>query len=210
MCGCDDDCCYGVPENIKNCLIILGILTFLAAIVLVLVLVLAFGYLRHVAITVDDGSLTRFELVKAPGTAVAYNLSLTLTIRNPNWAIGIKNEKPLVAAYNFDGQLFDRVPVANKGDKMGARKTMVYHLASNSRNTGMLGNAGVAEFKKQKATGVFEVEVKLTGKFRYTARYTKCELDATCPLRLQLAPPGTPAVAFQKVKCTLAKPNKHC
>ncbi|RCV37917.1 hypothetical protein SETIT_8G101800v2 [Setaria italica] len=29
-------------------------------------------------------------------------------------------------------------------------------------------------------------------------------------LKLQLAPPGTPAVVFQKVRCKLAMPDKNC
>jgi hypothetical protein len=29
-------------------------------------------------------------------------------------------------------------------------------------------------------------------------------------MKLQLAPPGTAAVVFQKVNCKLAKPEKNC
>ncbi|CAN6165731.1 unnamed protein product [Urochloa humidicola] len=146
--------------------------------------------------------------------ALAYNLSLTLTVRNPNWAITIKNKKNLEAAYTFDGQVFDRALLAEKGDKQNPRKTRVYHLTVGSATAGTavptLGNAGAVAFREQNATGFFEVEVKVTGKFSYTGRVTKCDLDATCPLKLQLAPPGTAAVVFQKVKCKLAKPKKYC
>jgi hypothetical protein len=189
-------------------IIALGVL----AAAIILVFSFAFGYLRHVKITVDDASLTRMELVTTPTTALAYNLSLKLVIRNPNWAIAIKHDKPLDAAYSFDGQQFDRAHVADKGDKQRARKTVVYRLDTSSDGRSVsLGNAGEAEFRKQNATGLFEVEVKLTGKFKYTARYHKCKLEATCPLKVQLAPPGSPAVVFQKVECELAKPeNKYC
>ncbi|CAD6220474.1 unnamed protein product [Miscanthus lutarioriparius] len=183
------------------------------AVAIILVFSFAFGYLRHVKITVDDASLTHMELVTTPTTALAYNLSLMLVIRNPNWAIAIKHDKPLDAANSFDGQQFDRAHVADKGDKQRAGKTVVYRLdtSSDGRRSVSLGNAGEASFRKQNATGLFEVEVKLTGKFKYTARYHKCKLEATCPLKLQLAPPGSPAVVFQKVECKLAKPeNKYC
>ena len=43
-----------------------------------------------------------------------------------------------------------------------------------------------------------------------SCHFTNCKLAATCPLKLQLAPPGTPAVVFHKVKCKLAKPDKNC
>jgi hypothetical protein len=51
-----------------------------------------------------------------------------------------------------------------------------------------------------------KVEVTVSGEVRYQAHYTKCKLAATCPLKLQLAPP---AVVFQKVKCKLATADKN-
>lgn len=202
-------------EKSKCCIAwwIAGILLVGAAVVLVA----AYAILIHVRIAVDEASLTKFELVSSSSSsspAIAYNLSLTLTIHNPNWAITIKNKKKLEASYSFDGQVFDRVLVAEKGDKQGAKKTRVYHLAVASSANGTVvpgfGNAGVTEFTRQNKTGFFDVEVKVAGKFQYTARLTKCELDATCPLKLQLAPPGTKAVVFEKVKCKLAKAKKYC
>ncbi|CAN6222876.1 unnamed protein product [Urochloa humidicola] len=221
MCGCCDDCgsrfcgCipYNVREDIKGCLILLAVVIVLAVIAGVVLIALVFGGpLRHVKFTVEDASLTRFALVTSPTTALAYNLTVALTVHNPNWAIGIKHDKPLEAAYNFDGQPFERVQVADKGEKLGARKTVVYRLSSGSEGRpAALGNAGEAEFRKENATGVFEVEVALTGKFKYTLRKTKCKIEATCPLKLQLVKPGDTTVVFQKVDCKLAKSDdKYC
>ncbi|XP_062187611.1 NDR1/HIN1-like protein 10 [Phragmites australis] len=202
-----DDCCYKWDEW-KYCLACIGIV---AVVVLFAVLLAAFGFVRHINVTIDDASLTRFELVTTPVTALAYNLSLTLTIRNPNWAMSLKNTKPLVATYKFDEQMFDRVQLADKGDKHPPGKTRVYHLATSSNSSyAALGNAGEVEYRKENATGVFKVEVALTGEVRYTARHTKCKIEASCPLKLQLAPPGTAAVVFEKVKCKLAKAEKNC
>uniref|UniRef100_A0ACD5ZNU2 Uncharacterized protein n=1 Tax=Avena sativa TaxID=4498 RepID=A0ACD5ZNU2_AVESA len=196
---------------------IVSLCVLLAAVVVTgAVLLAAYGILRHVSISVTDASLTRFSLVTSPATALAYNLSLTLAVRNPNWAINVKNKEPLEAAYSFDGQQFERVQVSDEGYKQPARTTRVYRLVTGSDSDYVaLGNAGVAEYKTQNATGTFEVEVKLTGEFSYTLRYTKCKLEATCPLKLQLLAPssgsGTPAtVVFEKVKCKLAKPEKYC
>lgn len=221
MCGCCDDCgerfccCipYGVREDIKGCLILLAAAVVIVVVAgVVLVAVIFGGPLRTVKFTVEDASLTRFALVTSPTTAIAYNLTLSLAVRNPNWAIGIKHDEPLEAAYSFDGQPFERVQVADKGDKQGARKTVVYHLSSGSEaRPAALGNAGEAEFRKENATGLFEVEVALTGKFKYTLRKTKCKIEATCPLKLQLETPGTAAVVFQKVECEVAKSDdKYC
>ncbi|CAL5066199.1 unnamed protein product [Urochloa decumbens] len=198
----------------ENCCCIASTIAIVLAAGTAAVLIAAYGVLIHVHIAVEDASLTRFALVEtSPSPALAYNLSLTLTVRNPNWAITIRNKKNLEAAFAFDGQAFDRALLAGKGEKQRPRKTRVYHLAVGSPAGGVavptFGNAGAVVFREQNATGFFEVEVKVTGKFGYTGRLHKCDLDATCPLKLQLAPPGTNAVVFQKVKCKLAKPAKN-
>uniref|UniRef100_A0A0D9WXA9 Uncharacterized protein n=1 Tax=Leersia perrieri TaxID=77586 RepID=A0A0D9WXA9_9ORYZ len=207
--GCGD-CCYNW-RDFCWCLLCIGILLVIA---LIVVLVVAFGFVLQPTITVDDASLTRLALVTTPTAALAYNLTLTLTVRNRNWAMSMKNVEPLEAKYKFDGQQFERIQVADKGEKHGAKKTRVYRLSSGNDAAAVptLGNAGVAEFKKENGTGTFEVEVAVTGKVKYTARVTKCEIKAKCPLKLQLVPPGQapPAVVFQKVKCKLDKAEKNC
>ncbi|KAL6639621.1 hypothetical protein ACP70R_023351 [Stipagrostis hirtigluma subsp. patula] len=204
---CWEDICYQWDQW-KYCLACAGIL---GGVALFAVLIAAYSFIRHIKVTVDDASLTRFELSTSPTTALAYNLSLTLTIRNPNWAMSLKNTKPLVASYKFDDQQFDRVQLSDKGAKHPAGKTRVYHLAVGSNGSYVsLGNSGEVEFRKDNATGTFEVELAVAGEVRYTARYTKCKIEASCPLKLQLAPPGTAAVVFQKVKCKLADPDKNC
>lgn len=204
---CWDEFCYKWDEW-KYCLLCIVIVV---AVVLFAVLLAAYGFVRHIDVSVDDASLTRFELATSPVTTLSYNLSLTMVIRNPNWAMGLKNTKPLEAQYKFDDQMFDRFQLADKGSRHPAGKTRVYHLApAGSTRGAMLGNAGEAEFRKENATGNFKVEVALVGEVRYTARYTKCKIEASCPLELQLAPPGTSAVVFRRVKCKLAKPEKNC
>jgi hypothetical protein len=215
-CGCYDAfcdcCCPCVSSDVREAILCCAVcLAVLAAVVLFVVLVAAYGFIRHAEVTVQDASLTRLALATSPVTAFAYNLSLTLTVRNKNWAMSVKNTKPLEADYSFDGQRFERVRLADEGDKHPAGATRVYHLVSGADNAYVaLGDAGEAEFKKENATGVFEVEVALLGEVTYQAHYTKCNFEAKCPLKLQLAPPGTPAVVFQKVKCKLSPPDKNC
>uniref|UniRef100_A0A0D9WXA8 Uncharacterized protein n=1 Tax=Leersia perrieri TaxID=77586 RepID=A0A0D9WXA8_9ORYZ len=213
---CDRLCCgcigYDTRETIFYCAICLAVI---AGVVLLAVLLAAYGFIRHSSVTVESASLTRFNLSSPPTspTALAYNLSLTLTVRNKNWAMSIKNTKDLEARYSFDGQQFERVKLAGEGEKHPAGKTRVYHLDSGAENAYLaLGNAGVVEFRKESTTGVFDVEVTVSGEVRYQAHYSKCKMEAKCPLKLQLALPGQapPAVVFQKVKCKLSKPEKNC
>ena len=94
MCGCCDGCgervccCipYGVRDDIKNCLILLAVVAGLVVVAGVVIVIVIFGGpLRHVRITVEDASLTRFALVnEPPTTALAYNLTVALAVRNPN------------------------------------------------------------------------------------------------------------------------------
>ncbi|KAF8731749.1 hypothetical protein HU200_015682 [Digitaria exilis] len=107
--------------------------------ILIVILVAAFGFVRHADIAVDDASLTHLALnTTGPTTTLAYNLTLALTIHNRNWAMAMTNTKPLDATYSFDGQMFDRVRLAGEGDEHAAGKTRVYRLTSGS------GGAAVA------------------------------------------------------------------
>jgi hypothetical protein len=165
-----------------------------AIIISVVVLVGGFAFTRHASITAEDASLTRFALVT---TSLTYNLSLTLSVRNPNWVMSWKYTEPLVAFYGFNGQSFDRIRLEDDGKKLAARKTQVYHLSTEAANEYVpLGGDGIAQFKRQNVTGEFEVEVVLTSEILCKLHYTRCMLKATCTLKLQLAPPegrgGTP------------------
>ncbi|KAF8690589.1 hypothetical protein HU200_040956 [Digitaria exilis] len=230
MCCLDDDCCccggcydtfcdrccpcisYDTREAIFGICICL---LLLSAVALVAVLLAAYGFIRHVevavedaslvSISVTDASLTHFTLSTSPVTSLFYNLSLTLVIHNPNWAMGLKNTKPLEASYKFDGQVFDRYELAGKGGKHPPGKTRVYHIdgGGGAARPVVLGNAGEVEYRRENRTGVFEVEVDVTGEVRYTLRYTRLQLGGGDG-------GGGGAVVFQRVKCKLAKAEKNC
>nr|BAJ90723.1 predicted protein [Hordeum vulgare subsp. vulgare] len=216
-CGCYDafcdTCCPCVSHDARETILCCAAcLAVLAVVALFVALLAAYGFIRHAEVAVVDASLTRLALATSPATAFAYNLSLTLTVRNKNWAMSVRNTRPLEADYSFDGQRFERVRLADEGSTHPAGKTQVYHLVSGADGAYVaLGNAGVAEFREENKTGVFQVEVALSGQVRYLAHLTKCNFQAKCPLKLQLAPPGTTAIVFQKVKCKLASPDqKNC
>ncbi|CAM0942762.1 unnamed protein product [Alopecurus aequalis] len=203
---------YTVRENFLSICVLVGAIVVVTT---VAVIIAAYGVLRHVSITVADASLTRFSLAATPPTALAYNLSLTLEVHNPNWAMTMTNTEPLEATYSFAEQQFERVQVSDKGARYDKARTTVHRVVTGSDSTYVaLGNSGVAEYGNQKASGTFQVEVKLTGKVKYTARYTKCQIEATCPLKLQVVDPAAPelgvAFVFEKVECKLTKPEKNC
>jgi hypothetical protein len=68
---------------------------------------------KEARVKLSLGRVPRFEL--SPTTSsLAYNLTLTLVIRNPNWAMSLKNTKPPEASYKFDEQVFDRFELARR------------------------------------------------------------------------------------------------
>ncbi|VAI43703.1 unnamed protein product [Triticum turgidum subsp. durum] len=201
--------CDCLGECWDDCKWALACLAAVAAVIIIAVMVAAYSFAVQPSITVEDASLTRFALATTPVTSLGYNLSLKLVVRNRNWATTMKNTEPLEAAYKFDGQQFERVQVADKGDKHGPRKTRVYRLDSGSDSAyAALGNAGVAAYKEQNKTGEFELEVAVTGEVRYTLQLKKNKLAGTCKLKLKLDSPATASVVFERVKCKLEKEKK--
>ncbi|XP_037450404.1 uncharacterized protein LOC119320407 [Triticum dicoccoides] len=201
--------CDCLGECWDDCKWALACIAAVVAVIIIVVMVAAYSFAVQPSITVEDASLTRFALATSPVTSLGYNLSLKLVVRNRNWATTMKNTEPLEAAYKFDGQQFERVQVADKGDKHGPRKTRVYRLDSGSDSAyAALGNAGVAAYREQNKTGEFELEVAVTGEVRYTLQLKKNKLAGTCKLKLKLDSPATAAVVFEKVKCKLEKEKK--
>jgi len=180
---------------------------------LVAVLVVAFAVVFPPKATADDAVLQRFAL--APGnpaanSTISYNLTLTLAVRNPNWAMGA-TFRSLEADYLFDGQRFDRVDVAAPGYVLPARKTAVFRIASGADAVSvMLGSAGVKAYRRQSGKGVFDVEAALSGQVKYQLHSTWCRLEARCPLKLQLAGgQDAAAVVFQKTTCELLRSSQR-
>ncbi|EER93139.2 hypothetical protein BDA96_01G023100 [Sorghum bicolor] len=213
---CDDcECCCAcfAPRYQRfACGFCIG-LAIIAAVAVIVVLVLGYGHAAQPTFEVDDASLTRFAVAISPATAISYNLTLTLAVRNRNWAMGAAF-RSLQADYLFEDQRFDRVDVvASPTYVLPARKTAVFRLSSGADAVNaMLGSAGVRAYRKQSAKGAFDIEVKLSGQVKYQLHSTWCRLEAKCPLNLQLgSPDGGGAVVFQKTSCeVLRSSQKGC
>ncbi|CAM0951883.1 unnamed protein product [Alopecurus aequalis] len=175
------------------------LLIILAAVLAVLFM--AYALVRPVGVTVEDASLARLALAGPNGTALAYDLSLAVALRNRKWASRAKiGPAPLDAELRFAGARIAGVRVTQgQGSSPGIRpgETEVYHVAAAGENA-QLGNDGVAEFVKERAAGgVFRLELKLTGEVRYPPHSRVHRLEASCPLELSMSSPA----AFTKVKC---------
>ncbi|GJN17385.1 hypothetical protein PR202_gb04447 [Eleusine coracana subsp. coracana] len=191
----DDDCCVGcclgcctcVLESLCNCCCIL------IALVLIGVLVPAYGVVSPVRAAVEDASLSRFALANANGTALAYDLALTVALRNRNWAMRADHAAPLDAELRFAGRRLDGVRLADGTGEEWKRRSIDPHgreefpvLAASAKEGVELDGHALAEFARQSAVGVFEMELRLTGAFRYRPVHAggSRRMDVTCPLKM--------------------------
>ncbi|CAN6218420.1 unnamed protein product [Urochloa humidicola] len=169
-------------------------------------LVAAYGFVVPVRVTVDAatlGSLALAAIVPANGTAsFAYDVSLAVALRNRNWAMQASLTAPLVAELRFRGHAFARAQLAAGGDdRARIRSTAVYGMAGVAQSAPVaLGPRDAAAFAKERAAGVFHLELTVSGQVKYEGHHRRHAIRVTCPLRL--APSSTAApTAFARVRC---------
>ncbi|KAF8751281.1 hypothetical protein HU200_012158 [Digitaria exilis] len=188
--GC---CCLGALEFACSiCGLFIGV-------VLICVLVPAYGVVYPVRATVRDASVSHLALAGANGTALAYDLSLTVALRNRNWAMRAEPSAPLVAELLFAGRRLEGATLAD--DVSGAssidphREEELRMRAVSSSKGLEVGGDGAAEFARESVDGMVELELRLTGAFKYRPVHVggSRRMDVRCPLKLPVAPP--PAAA---------------
>ncbi|CAL4973498.1 unnamed protein product [Urochloa decumbens] len=182
---------------------------FLIALVLISVLVPAYGVVRPVRATVKDASVSRLALAGANGTALAYDLSFNVALRNRNWAMRAERTAPLDAELLFAGRRLQGARLADAGRSMDPRHTEEFPMMAVSSLQGLeVGGDAAAEFARESVAGAVELELRLTGAFKYRPVHVggSKRLDVTCPLKLPVAAPApaTPgphftSTAFDKV-----------
>ncbi|GJM99280.1 hypothetical protein PR202_ga16368 [Eleusine coracana subsp. coracana] len=189
----------------------------LCGIVLAVVLVAAYAVVYPVVVTVDSAALGRLTLAAAPApgnstapsSLLAFNISLAVAVRNPNWAMSAWLVAPPIGELRFRGVPFawgSLPPPPGTGrrgrNRIRARRTEVYRVSSTAQGVPMaaLGSDGVAEFSRESAAGVFELELVVIGKVRYQAHpHRRRFFKVSCPLNLSLP---TPPTMFARVTCT--------
>lgn len=177
---------------------------------LITVLVLAFAVVNPPTATADDAVLERFALAAgdpAASSTVSFNITATLSMRNPNIYRSISYAR-MAVALSFNGTRFDESATVPALDH-AARKTVTFNIKVGGVDKPIkLSAAGVKEFRAQNETGKFEVELRLDTVMQYKGRSAKCPLVAICPLELQLVDPEVAATAFQRTKCTILRAKK--
>ena len=176
-------------------------------------LVLRYAVVPEVKANIEDARLTRFAMATTNSSGgmtesvFGFNISIALEVRNPNKAMSVKYTEPLVASFVFNDWRLYNVSVAAKRHTHPARKSEL-HILNPGGNvpSSQLGTAAVDEFKKQNATGVFNVELRLSGEITLGIGNTR-KLSFSCKLSLQLAPAGTGVVDFHKVNCKPEEPE---
>ena len=186
---------------------------FLAGVALTAVLVAAFGVALPVRAAVTDASLARLDLIDGGGprngaaaaVSLAYNLSLTVVLRNRNWAMRAELAAPLDAELRFAGRRFGGARLAGAGRRIAPRGAEELRVLAVSppRGAALVGDGGggaaAEELARERSAGVFELELKLAGEVRFRPVHVgrSRRLEATCPVRVLMAPapptapPGT-------------------
>jgi hypothetical protein len=215
MASCCHGCCpYGAKRKCKRWVVISLICLAVAAVLAAItVVVLRFGVIPHVKAKIVDARLNGFAFATRPSGAsvFAFNISVALSVRNPSGAF-IKHTKPLVATFVFHDRRLYNATVAGAGHRQKPLKTKVQVMdAVGEVPAYVLDAAAVDDFTKQNATGVFSVEVRLSGEITYLGLDNignKRKLGLSCSLGLPIAPPGPEVVVFHEVNCEPQGPDK--
>lgn len=170
-------------------------------------LILSYGVVFNVGITVEDATLTRLDLTGANGTDLAYGISLTVAVYNPNMAVRAEYTRPLAAELRLatgEYELLRAVRLADAGQRVEAVETDRFGVADEGV-AAHLGGAALAELVKEMGAGeeVSSLELKITGEVRFRPVHAGRErrVDATCPLRLYRPGTNTAQVNRRVIKC---------
>lgn len=181
------------------CCLLCNLLKFVISIVIILGIIVLVLWLvfrpDQLKVYVESASLTEFNL--SSNNNLQYNLSLTMSIRNPNKRIGIYYDYIEPRAY-FDGIRFDytTVPPFYQGHK---NTTVIYPAF---QGTQALQSSVTATYNTEKGEGYYYVDIKVHSKLRaklgiFKIRYTKTKID--CNLKLPV--PGSSSAPFERTKC---------
>ncbi|XP_058786457.1 NDR1/HIN1-like protein 10 [Vicia villosa] len=147
-CGCLCCCLFnGICNLICTLIVILGVFVFL------------FWLIVHpipLKFSVTDASLTQFSFTN--NNTLNYNLTLNITIRNPNRMLGIYYDNIETDAF-FQGVRFSSQTL---GAFFQHRKyTSFLKPVFNGRQLVPLRSDQISEFKKERKDGVYRIDVKV-------------------------------------------------
>ncbi|XP_006653055.1 NDR1/HIN1-like protein 2 [Oryza brachyantha] len=149
-----------------------------------------------IAATVDSASLVQFTL--AQNSALAYNLNVDLTVRNPNKRVGLYYDNVESLAL-FDGQRFGYAPLDPFFQSTEASTKLSPSFKGQQPLT---GDITAANFRSQQTSGKFDIEVKLNAKLRVKVWAFKVpgpKAKISCPITVPV--PNSNSAAFQPTDC---------
>ncbi|XP_077230666.1 NDR1/HIN1-like protein 10 [Tasmannia lanceolata] len=154
---------------------------------------------NHIKVHVENASLTQFNLTD--NRVLQYNLSLAMSVRNPNKRIGIYYDR-LEATALYDGERFSYIPLPTfyQGHK---NTTMLYPVFTGA-NFIDLSSSEVVDFNEATGSGVFYVDVKIYARIRFkvgSVKTHRVKPEIKCELRIPLATNGSTDGSFTRTKC---------
>uniref|UniRef100_A0A453DI33 Late embryogenesis abundant protein LEA-2 subgroup domain-containing protein n=1 Tax=Aegilops tauschii subsp. strangulata TaxID=200361 RepID=A0A453DI33_AEGTS len=151
--------------------------------------------------TVDSASLAQFALgTPASPALLQYNLTLAMTVRNPNKRVGLYYDGVEALAL-FDGQRFGFAPL--DPFFQGHQASTEVKPAFGGQQV-LEGDVTQANLRTQLAGGAVEVEVKLNAKLRVKVWAFKVpgpRARISCPLSLPAPGAAAGAPAFKPTDC---------
>ncbi|XP_037488118.1 NDR1/HIN1-like protein 10 [Triticum dicoccoides] len=168
----------------------------------VLALILYFIFRpQMIAATVDSASLAQFALgTPASPALLQYNLTLAMTVRNPNKRVGLYYDNVEALAL-FDGQRFGFAPL--DPFFQGHQASTEVKPAFGGQQV-LEGDVTQSNLRSQLAGGAVEVEVKLNAKLRVKVWAFKVpgpRARISCPLSLPAPGAAAGAPAFKPTEC---------
>ncbi|KAK7378845.1 hypothetical protein VNO80_04293 [Phaseolus coccineus] len=186
-CGCCCGCLFSlIFKIILAVIIIVGIAAFLFWLIV---------RPNVVKVHVTDATLTEFNYTN---NTLRYDLALNITVRNPNKRLGIYYDYIEARALYHDARFNSQYP-----DRFyqGHKTTNVLNPVFKGEHMLALNADQSAEFKKENATGLYEIDVKMYLRVRFKLGVFKTKTlkpKVSCDLRVPFK--GT-ATAFETTKC---------
>ncbi|KAH7512238.1 NDR1/HIN1-like protein 10 [Ziziphus jujuba] len=151
---------------------------------------------------VTDASLTQFNFTG--NNTLHYNLAVNITIRNPNKKIGVYYDR-IEARALFEGARFDSKLLTKF--YQGHKNTTVLNAAFVGQQLVVLESDAVSKFNDQKASGVFDIDVKLYLRIRFKLGAIKTgrfKPKVKCDVKVPLATNGTLLSSdFETKRCSI-------
>ena len=176
------------------CSILISLLVTLGVLALIFYLI----FRPHmIAATVDSASLATFTL--SPTSSLAYNLTVAMTVRNPNKRVGLYYDNVEALAFYKDQRFgYDPLDAFYQGTEASTQLKPEFHGQQL-----LQGDVTAAQFRQDQTDGSFAINVGLNAKLRvkvwaFNVRGPKARI--TCML-LVPAPGATNGATFQPTDC---------